>query len=199
MDEVLWSVGRVSGILGVALLTASVLLGVLTRSGRPLPGLPRFAITLAHRNISLLSMVFIVLHVGTLLFDSYAKLNLVNLFLPFFAEYKPFWQGLGTVAFDLLIAVMVTGLFRKRLGVKVFRLVHWSVYAIWPLGLIHAIGNGTDGASMVFLVFSVMAAGSVLLAVLWRLSSGYLEHSKARNSVLIGTETSSIDVTEAHL
>ena len=46
-----------------------------TRSGRPAPWLPRFAVAETHRNTSLLATVFLVLHVGLLLFDPYAQLK----------------------------------------------------------------------------------------------------------------------------
>ena len=87
MNELLWAFGRASGVVSLLLFTASVLLGILTRAGRPLPGLPRFSVSLVHRNISLLAVVFLVLHVGTLMFDSYAKLNPVDLVVPFLGSF----------------------------------------------------------------------------------------------------------------
>nr|WP_179389172.1 ferric reductase-like transmembrane domain-containing protein [Psychromicrobium silvestre] len=193
----MWATGRVSGIVGLALLTISVLLGLVTRSGRPLPGLPRFSVSLVHRNVAVLSTAFIVLHVVTLLFDSYAKLNLINVFLPFFGSFKPFWQGLGTVAFDFLIAILITGLLRQRIGAKAFRLVHWLVYAMWPLGLAHSIGNGTDGTDLWFLGFGLVSVLAVLAALGWRLSTGFGESGAARkraeSSILSATE---LNVTE---
>ena len=114
MDEVLWAVGRASGVVALLLLTVSLWLGIVTRSGRPLPGMPRFSVTLLHRNVSLLAVVFLVLHIGTLLLDSYAKLTLTDVLVPFLGAHLPFWLGLGTVAVDLLIAVTVTALLRRR-------------------------------------------------------------------------------------
>lgn len=180
MDEVLWVVGRATGVVALLLLTVVVLLGIVTRSGRPLPGLPRFAVLLAHRNLALVATVFLALHVVTLLFDSFAKLNLIDVFVPFLGAFKPFWQGLGTVALDLIIAIVITSLLRHRLGLRVFRAVHWFTYAMWPVALLHAIGNGTDAGSGWFLW---LAAGSVLLVVVvlgWRVSTRFLEPSVAR-------------------
>lgn len=180
MNEMLWAFGRASGVVSLLLFTASVLLGILTRSGRPLPGLPRFSVALVHRNVSLLALVFLVLHVGTLMLDSYAKLNPIDVVVPFLGAFKPFWQGLGTVAFDLVLAIVITGLLRRRVGQRVFRFVHWFTYAMWPVAVLHAIGNGTNGTSGWFLL---LAAGSVLLlmvAVFWRASSRFVEHAATR-------------------
>ncbi|CAN5259767.1 hypothetical protein BH09ACT6_BH09ACT6_07200 [soil metagenome] len=180
MDEALWAFGRASGVVALILFTASIVLGIITRSGRLLPGLPRFSVTLVHRNVSLVGSVFILLHVGSLLLDSYAKLNVTDIIVPFIGSYKPFWQGLGTVAVDVLIAIIVTSLLRQRLGVRVFRAVHWFSYAMWPIAMAHAIGNGTDGTSSWFLLLSAVCTLAVGTALVWRLSSRFVESARLR-------------------
>jgi len=184
MNEAMWAFGRVSGIVSLILFTVTLLLGVLTRSGRPLPGLPRFSISLIHRNTSLLALVFLVLHVGALMLDSYAHLSIADIFVPFLGTYKPFWQGLGTVALDLVIAIVVTSLFRRRIGARAFKVLHWFTYAMWPIALAHAIGNGTNGTSRFFLLFAVGSVAVVLAAVVWRMSSRFIESARAREKAI---------------
>ncbi|WP_290804642.1 ferric reductase-like transmembrane domain-containing protein [Herbiconiux sp.] len=171
MSEVLWAIGRMSGIVSLILFTLSTVLGILTHRGRPLPGLPRFGVVIVHRNVSLLASVFLVLHVATLLGDSYAKLNLVDVVVPFLGSFQPFWQGLGTVAFDLVLAVIITSLLRHRIGDRAFRFVHWFVYAMWPIAVLHSIGNGTDGTSGWFVLILAACLIAVGSAVIWRLST----------------------------
>jgi sulfoxide reductase heme-binding subunit YedZ len=180
----MWAFGRVSGFIALALFTASVLLGILTRSGRPLLVLPRFSVALLHRNFALLAAVFLGLHVGSLLLDSYAKLHPVDVLVPFLGSYRPFWQGLGTVGLDLVLAIVITGLLRHKIGPRAFKAVHWLSYAMWPVALAHAIGNGTDGTGTWFLVLAAASAVAVGGAVLWRLSATFLETSKARKGAL---------------
>lgn len=182
MNEAMWAFGRVSGIVALVLLTASVVLGILTRSGRPLPGLPRFSISLVHRNLALLGTVFVILHVASLMLDPFARLRVVDVVIPFLGSYRPVWQGLGTVAADLLIAVVVTALLRRRLGVRVFKVLHWLTYAMWPIALAHGIGNGTNGTSAWFLATALACVVVVVAATAWRVSSGFLETSRARRS-----------------
>jgi len=184
MDEALWAFGRVSGFVSLALFTASVLLGILNRSGRPLLVLPRFSISLLHRNIALLATVFLGLHVGSLLFDSFAKLNPVDIVVPFLGSYQPFWQGLGTVGLDLVLAIVVTGLLRHRIGQRTFKAVHWLSYGLWPVAMAHALGNGTDVSSGWFLLLAAASAVAVAAALLWRLSPYFLETSHARQGNL---------------
>jgi sulfoxide reductase heme-binding subunit YedZ len=180
MDNAMWAFGRASGFASMLLLSASVLLGILTRSGRPLVRLPRVSVTLLHRNISLMAVVFLIFHVGALLLDSYAHLGLTDVFVPFLGSYRPFWQGLGTVALDLLAAVVVTGLLRHRIGQRTFKLVHWLSYAMWPVAIAHSVGNGTDGTSAPVVAAVVVVSVAVVAAVAWRLSAGFLETAKLR-------------------
>ena len=176
----MWAFGRVSGFMSLALFTVSVLLGILNRSGRPLLVLPRFSISILHRNIAVLATVFLGLHVGSLLLDSFAKLRPVDIVVPFLGSFQPFWQGLGTVALDLVAAVLVTAFLRHRIGQRTFKAVHWLTYGIWPVAMAHAIGNGTDAGSAWFLVLAVASGVAVVAALLWRLSPAFLETSKAR-------------------
>ncbi|GGH89595.1 ferric reductase-like transmembrane domain-containing protein [Arthrobacter liuii] len=184
MDEAMWAFGRVSGFVSLALFTGSVLLGILNRSGRPLMVLPRFSISILHRNIALLATVFLGLHVGSLLLDSFAKLNPVDIVVPFLGSFQPFWQGLGTVALDLVLAVVVTGLLRHRIGQRSFKAVHWLSYGVWPVAMAHALGNGTDVSSGWFLLLAAVSAVAVAAALLWRLSPSFLETSHARQGNL---------------
>ena len=176
----MWAFGRISGVLALALFTVTLILGIVTRSGRPLIGMPRFSVTLVHRNVALLASAFLVLHVGTLLLDSYAHLNPVDVIVPFLGSFKPFWQGLGTVAFDLIIAVVLTALLRRAIGARAFRFVHWFTYAMWPIAVAHAIGNGTNGTQGWFLLGTVVACLLVLAAVIWRISDRFAETTRAR-------------------
>ncbi|MEA9984987.1 MULTISPECIES: ferric reductase-like transmembrane domain-containing protein [Subtercola] len=180
MDEALWAIGRATGIVSMVTLTLAVVLGIVTRSGRPLPGLPRFSVTLVHRNLSLVSCVFLLVHIVSLFFDSFAQLTLLDFVVPFFGSFLPFWQGLGTVGVDLLIAVVVTSLLRNRIGLRAFRVVHWLTYVLWPVALAHAIGNGTNGTSGWFLVIAGISTALVLGAVAWRVSARFIEFRTVR-------------------
>ncbi|ARC58095.1 hypothetical protein AS850_13510 [Frondihabitans sp. 762G35] len=180
MQEALWALGRGTGIASLVLFTASIVLGIITRSGRPLPGLPRFSVTLVHRNVTLVATLFLVVHIVSLLFDPYAQLTLLDAVVPFFGAFKPFWQGLGTLGFDLILVIVATSLLRNRIGTRVFRAVHWATYALWPIALAHAIGNGTNGREGWFLLLAAASVVAVVAAVGWRLSARFIEYRTVR-------------------
>lgn len=166
--DALWFLGRGTGLVSLVLLSVSVVLGIGSRAGRPVFGLPRFAATLVHRNASLLALGLLAVHVLTLLFDPYAQLKVVDLVVPFLAVYRPFWLGLGTLGLDLLLVVVVTSLLRHRLGVARWRAVHWLAYAAWPVALAHGLGTGTDATTPWLLGVTVLCAAAVGAAVIWR-------------------------------
>ncbi|SDT74877.1 ferric reductase-like transmembrane domain-containing protein [Actinoplanes derwentensis] len=172
-DEVLWYFARGSGVVSLVLLTVVVALGVGARSGRTAFGLPRFAVNLLHRNAALLSVLFLAGHVIALLFDSYADLDLIDLVVPFVGDYSPFWQGLGTVALDLLAAIVITSLLRHRIGVRAWRIVHWLAYLSWPIALMHGLGAGSDNGTWWLWAISIGCAAVVMAAVGWRTSASF--------------------------
>jgi sulfoxide reductase heme-binding subunit YedZ len=180
MTDALWYLGRGSGVVSLVLLTLVVALGIATRSGRPLPGLPRFAVTAVHRSASLLAVAFLVVHVLTLLFDSYAQLDALALVVPFTAAAQPFWYGLGALALDLILALVVTSLLRDRIGPRVWRAIHWAAYASWPVALAHGLGSGTDAGTGWLLTITGVCTAAVAAAVGWRLSQRFAEVPEPR-------------------
>jgi sulfoxide reductase heme-binding subunit YedZ len=179
----LWYAGRGTGLVALLLLTLAVVGGIAARSGRPALGLPRFAVSILHRNVSLMAICFVGVHVFTLLFDRYAHLNWWDLFVPFVAHVNVFWYGLGTIGFDLMLAVVVTSLLRHRIGVRTWRLVHWSAYVAWPVGVAHTLGSGTDAGSGWLLAFTVVCVVAVVGAVFWRGALDFEEFSETGAAV----------------
>ncbi len=173
--ETLWYLGRGTGLVSTALLSLVVVLGIVNRSSRPVAGLPRFAIAVIHRNASLLAVAFLAVHVLTLLLDPFARLRVYDLVLPFVGQYRAFWLGLGTLALDLMAAIVVTSLLRHRLGVRAWRLIHWAAYAAWPVAIAHSIGTGTDNTSPWLLITVAVSVAGVLGAIAWRLSDRFTE------------------------
>lgn len=165
----LWYANRAGGTLTLILLTATVVLGVVS-GGRAAPRrIGRFEVGLLHRNLSLLTLAFLVVHVVTAVLDPFVHLGWAVSVVPFGAPYRPLWLGLGTAALDLLLAVLVTSALRHRLGVRRWKAVHWLAYAAWPLALFHGAGTGTDTRLPLQLWLYAACLASVVAAVWWRL------------------------------
>ena len=165
----LWYVSRATGVVALLMLTAVMLLGVgVNRQGR-LPGLPRFAVTGLHRNLSLLAVAFVAAHVLSAVADSYVTIPLTAAVVPFSSPYQRLWLGVGAVSLDLMIAVTVTSLLRPYLGRTLWRGVHWLAYALWPAAVAHSIGSSTDMRHGVLLDVVLGCIAAVAAAVAWRL------------------------------
>ncbi|MFD9395055.1 ferric reductase-like transmembrane domain-containing protein [Streptomyces sp. NPDC060000] len=162
----LWYANRATGAVCLVLFTVVVLLGIAVRLKARVPGLPRFGTMSLHRTLSLSAMAFLALHITAAVVDGYVDITVVDVLVPFAGDYQPLWLGLGTVALDLLLAVLVTSLLRERLGHRAWRAVHWLAYASWPVALVHGIGIGTDtGADwMTWLTVGCVAATVAALA-----------------------------------
>src|SRR5437763_3264514 len=162
-----WYLARATGIVSLLLLTASVVLGVLGPMRFTVPERwPRFAIDTLHRDVSLLVMAVLVIHIVTSVLDGFAPINLLDAVLPFRSTYRPLWMGLGAFSFDFLLALVVTSLVRRRLGYRAWRAIHWLAYASWPVAVLHGLGTGSDTKQWWNLAITA-ACGTAVLAAVW--------------------------------
>ncbi len=180
-----WYLTRSSGAVALTLLTVALALGVADVGRWSTEKWPRFVVDSLHRNVSLLALAFLCLHILTAVLDSFAPISLVNAVVPFTGSYRPFWLGLGALSFDLMLAVILTSLLRRRIGHAGWRAVHWLSYASWPIALLHGLGTGSDIKSNWMLALSVGCLIVVLAAVSVRVADGWPERL-ARRGVALG-------------
>jgi methionine sulfoxide reductase heme-binding subunit len=166
----LWYLMRASGLVALLLLTLTMIGGVVNVRRFASPRWPRAVTALLHRNVALLAVVFLGVHVLTAALDSKVPVGWWATAIPLTSQWNRLWVGLGTLSLDLMIAVLVTSLLRARMTHRLWRAVHWLAYASWPLAVAHGFRSGTDSgtwwAEGAYLV-SVLA---VMAAVGWRLS-----------------------------
>ncbi|HEY6461833.1 MAG TPA: ferric reductase-like transmembrane domain-containing protein, partial [Polyangiaceae bacterium] len=169
--KTLWYLTRGTGAVALLLLTLGVVLGVTSSTRWQTRLLPRFLVSALHRNITLLAVAFVAVHVVTTVFDPFAPIGYRDAFVPFLSPYRPIWLGLGAVAFDLLLALIATSLLRARIGLRAWRAVHWLAYASWPVALVHSYGTGSDARAGWLGALAVVCTLAVALAVLWRIAT----------------------------
>jgi DMSO/TMAO reductase YedYZ heme-binding membrane subunit len=164
-----WYVIRASGLVTLVLLTLTVVLGLINRSRIATYDWPRFVIDRLHRNVALFTLVFLALHIITSATDSFVSINPLDAIVPFYRSYSPFWVGLGAVAFDLLLTLVITSLVRVRLGFRAWRGIHSLAYLAWPVAVAHGLGLGTDSGQLWMIATEVVCISSVLIALAARL------------------------------
>ncbi len=170
-----WYMTRATGVVALCLLTLTVVLGVANVSRFASERWPRFVIDGVHRRVALLSVAFLLTHIITTILDGYVPIRWLDALVPFQSGYRTLWVGLGTVAFDMLLALIVTSLVRARLGYRGWRAVHWLAYACWPVAVLHGAGTGTDFRQPWMFAIDAACVLAVLGAVGVRLSGANLQ------------------------
>jgi sulfoxide reductase heme-binding subunit YedZ len=183
-----WYATRATGFVALILLSAVVVLGVMGPM-RISGGArwPRFAIDSMHRDVSLLAIALIVVHVITTVLDGFAPISLIDGIIPFHSAYRPLWLGLGAVAFDLMLALAITSLVRRRLGYRSWRAVHWLAYVCWPVTVLHGLGTGSDSKQVWGLLVTFACVAAVAAAVAARISRSEQIDAAIRTSSLGAT------------
>ncbi len=180
----LWYLTRGTGTVSLILLTLSVVLGIAVTRRVQTPRLPRFVIEEIHRNVSLLVVAVLLVHIVTSVLDSFAPIRLIDTVLPFTSAYRPIWLGLGALASDMLIAVAVTSVMRRRLGHPAWRAIHWLAYACWPVAVVHGLGTGSDSRSGWMLALTAACVLFVIVSVWIRLGVGWPARIEVRAPAL---------------
>jgi sulfoxide reductase heme-binding subunit YedZ len=176
----LWYLTRATGLVALVLLTASMVLGLLGTMRYQRPGWPRFVVAGLHRNASLLAVGFTLAHIVTTLADSFVPIRPLDAVVPFISVYRPVWLGLGTLSFDLMLALIITSLLRARLNYQAWHLVHWTSYLCWPVAVLHGLGTGTDTPVSWVLGLTAACVAAVAIGIGYRLASGWPHQPLAR-------------------
>lgn len=140
----LWYLDRASGFVLLALFTFSLVLGILATRRRVPTTWSRLFTQELHVRVTSAALALLVVHVVTAVLDSYVDITPLDVVVPFLGGYRPLWLGLGTIALDLVLIVLLTTFIRGRLGEGTWRAFHVLAYAGWVMCLLHAWGTGTD-------------------------------------------------------
>ncbi|GAA2759583.1 ferric reductase-like transmembrane domain-containing protein [Actinopolymorpha rutila] len=166
--NVLWFVSRATGLVALPLLTMRFVLGILGPLRVGERRRQRFVVAGLHRNVSLLSVGLVAVHVASTIIDGYVPLSWADAVVPGIAGYHTFWTALGTLALDLMLLLIATSLLRPRIPYRLWRGVHWAAYACWPLAEVHGLGVGTDSRAGWPLVLALGCLVAVLTAAVVR-------------------------------
>ncbi len=159
----LWYGTRATAVVGLVLLTASAILGIFTNARLGWKLWPRWATQEVHRRSSILALVFITIHIATTVFDSYVPVHLAAAVVPGASPYQRWSVALGTVAFDLLLTVLISSLLRSRIKIEWWRALHYLTYLAAPVAVLHVLLLGTDakkGSHWLLAVLGVCVAAA---------------------------------------
>jgi predicted ferric reductase len=144
--HVWWYISRASGLMAYLLVWLSTIWGFAISSKIFDSYIERVFTYDFHEHLSLLSLGFVLLHAIVLLLDHVEPMSLMEILIPFTSGYRPFWTGIGIIAFYLSILVTVTFYIRTWISMKTFRTIHYLSVAVYVGALLHGLYTGTDSA-----------------------------------------------------
>jgi len=157
----MWYVNRSAGLVSWALLSASMILGLLLSSkvlGKKVK--PNWLQDL-HRGLSGLSAVFVAVHVAGAVGDNYLHFGAAEVLVPFASAWRPWAMAWGVVTMYLLIAVEGTSLLRKHLPKSIWRKVHILSFPLFLTATAHGLTAGTDLATNAGIAVAALATAAI--------------------------------------
>jgi predicted ferric reductase len=144
-QAITWDVARAGGFTAYALLTLAVAVGLMLSAQLQSPSRwPRLLNSELHNFLTLLSTIFLVVHVLAVWIDPFTHFGWSEVFIPFVSSYRPIWMALGIVALYLGIAIGISTWLRPLIGYTWWRRLHVLTLLVYALATVHGIGTGSD-------------------------------------------------------
>jgi predicted ferric reductase len=164
-----WIVARAAGLVAMAWLTLSVVMGLLM-STKLLGGARQARLLQWHRSLSWMGLSALALHVVALLFDPWLDMGPVDALVPLASEWRPWAVAAGVIAAWLSVALALSFRVRARMGVRNWRRLHMASFLAFVLSVVHGLTAGTDLQGGWAVVFLVATCAPVLTLVATRVS-----------------------------
>lgn len=164
--QVTWDIARSGGFVAYGLLTISVALGLALSLRWQAPRWPRVINSELHNFVTLLSLVFVVIHVLAVWLDPFTAFGWSEIFIPFVSHYRAVWMAFGIVALYLGLALAASVWMRPSIGYEWWRRLHVLTLVVYLLVTVHGLTTGSDtrtawGAG----IYALSALG--VAALLW--------------------------------
>ena len=144
--KVPWYFSRSAGIVAYLLLAGSTIWGLLLSTKIIKEAVPAALVLAMHNILSWLAVAFTGMHALALLFDNYFTYTLSDLTIPFIGPYRPGWVGLGIITFYLMLLTSLSFNFRKQIGQKRWRQLHYLTFAVYVMATVHGVAAGSDSS-----------------------------------------------------
>jgi sulfoxide reductase heme-binding subunit YedZ len=167
-----WLASRASGLLALVLVTISVGIGLMM-AGEVMrrPGLSRKLLAI-HEQTALAGLIAIAVHAITLLGDPWLNPGIAGVTVPFAMSFRTVFTGLGVIGAYLAMLLGLSFYARKRIGARLWRKAHRATVVVYALGLVHALGAGTDASAVWFRWWVILTAPAIGGLFVYRVLSG---------------------------
>jgi predicted ferric reductase len=175
-ETVTWAVARAGGLTAYVLLTAAVVMGLSLSLHWQSARWPRLINNEWHNYLTLLSLIFVGVHVLAVWVDPFTKFGLVDIWIPLASSYRPQWMAFGIVGLYLGIAIGISTWLRPIIGYKLWQRLHILTLLLYALVTVHGIATGSDTNSWWALgiyVISIAVVGTLVVLRLLGADKGH--------------------------
>jgi methionine sulfoxide reductase heme-binding subunit len=144
-----WITSRAAGMFALLASSAAVTAGLLM-GGRFVSR--TIDLRVIHEALSLTTLVALAVHALSLVGDSFLHPSLADIAIPFASGYQRFWMAVGITGGWMLALLGLSYYVRGRIGAARWRSLHRFTALAWLLGVVHALGQGTDAGTTWFLI-----------------------------------------------
>lgn len=173
-----WLMSRASGVVALALITSSVLLGV-AMAAKLVPAPRKRSVVRLHEYLAMIALMAIGLHGAALLADPWLKPGVAGITVPFALGYRPAFTAAGIVAGYLALLLGPSFYLRRRIGGRTWRRMHRATVVVWLLSVVHALGSGSDASSLWLRLLVLAPAPPIVYAFTIRLLGGRGRRARA--------------------
>src|SRR5579864_488456 len=142
--QVTWDIARSGGFVAYGLLTLAVVLGLALSMRLQAPRWPRLINSELHNFVTLLSLVFTIIHVLAVWLDPFTAFGWSEIFIPFVSHYRAIWMAFGIVALYLGLALAASVWLRPYIGYEWWRRLHVLTLVVYLLVTVHGLTTGSD-------------------------------------------------------
>lgn len=139
-----WYIARAAGIAAYILMFFVIMLGTGMTSGYIYSVLNPVKAWIVHKYISLALGLTLLTHIIALLFDKFMNFGLLDIFIPFFSNFKPWFLSFGILAFYTIIVIIFSSLLFRIKYKRAWRGIHYATYPLFIFSLLHGLFTGTD-------------------------------------------------------
>lgn len=167
-----WLASRASGLVALVLVTVSVFLGLMM-AGKVMrrPGLSKKLMAI-HEQTALAGLVAIAVHGIALLGDPWLHPGVTGVAVPFALGFRTFFTGLGVIGGYMAALLGLSYYVRRRVGARLWRKAHRATVLVYALGLVHALGAGTDATAVWFRWWVMLTTPALGGLFVYRVLSG---------------------------
>jgi predicted ferric reductase len=187
LETLIWAVERASGFTAFALLTLAVAVGLALSLHWQSPRWPRIINSELHNFLTLLSTVFLGVHVLAAWIDPYTRFSLAEVLIPLVSHYRPEWMAFGIVALYLGVAIAISTWLRPKIGYAAWRRLHVLTLAVYALAAVHGIASGTDTGTPWALAVYAGSIGLVGALFAVRIATPKDATGRARPALAVGS------------